>query len=521
MYKLLSLPPNLVADFNEIETTNGQEWFCSSDPIEQKLGSGGGTTWLLQQWMHNRPNMGLGAKKIILHAGGQSRRLPAYAPSGKVLTPIPVFRWARGQHLNQHLLSLQMPLYEKMLQQAPEGLSTLIASGDVYIRAEQPLQAIPQADVVCYGLWVNPELATRHGVFVMDRRAPEVLDFMLQKPSLTELEALSKTHLFLMDIGIWLLSERAVKLLMKRSEGEGANGLRYYDLYSDFGRSLGAHPALNDAELKELSVAILPLPGGEFYHFGTSRELVSSTLAIQNSVYDQRQIMHRKLKPNPAIFVQNAAIDYAFTGANNNIWIENSHVHQAWKLRTAHIITGVPRNDWHLALPDGVCLDIVPLKQGGWAVRPYGYDDAFSGYLASHDTLFLGKAFVHWLAERGISLQAFGTKISDLQAAALFPVVRNVAQMEAVIRWMINEPTLSEGKQLWMEAERLSADEISACADLKALYKQRKQYSKENLTTLADNYERSVFYQLDLEDVAQQYTHFGLPKPALLPDDAP
>ena len=86
-----------------------------------------------------------------------------------------------------------------------------------------------------------------------------------------------------MDIGIWLLSERAVKLLMKRSEGEGANGLRYYDLYSDFGRSLGEHPALNDAELKELSVAILPLPGGEFYHFGTSRELVSSTLAIQNS----------------------------------------------------------------------------------------------------------------------------------------------------------------------------------------------------------------------------------------------
>ena len=521
MYKLLSLPPNLVADFNEIETTNDQEWFCSSDPIEQKLGSGGGTTWLLQQWMHNQPNQGLGAKKIILHAGGQSRRLPAYAPSGKVLTPIPVFRWARGQHLNQHLLSLQMPLYEKMLQQAPDGLSTLIASGDVYIRAEQPLQAIPQADVVCYGLWVNPELATRHGVFVMDRRAPEVLDFMLQKPSLNELEALSKTHLFLMDIGIWLLSERAVKLLMKRSEGEGANGLRYYDLYSDFGRSLGAHPALNDAELKELSVAILPLPGGEFYHFGTSRELVSSTLAIQNSVYDQRQIMHRKLKPNPAIFVQNAAIDYAFTGANSNIWIENSHIHQAWKLRTAHIITGVPRNDWHLALPDGVCLDIVPLKQGGWAVRPYGYDDAFSGHLANHDTLYLGKPFVHWLAERGISLQLFGTKISDLQAAAIFPVVRNVAQMEAVIRWMINEPTLSEGKQLWMEAERLSADEISACADLKALYQQRKQYSKENLSTLATNYERSVFYQLDLEDVAQQYTHFGLPKPALLPDDAP
>lgn len=73
------------------------------------------------------------------------------------------------------------------------------------IRSEKPLQDIPEVDVVCYGLWVNPSLATHHGVFVSDRKSPEVLDFMLQKPSLEELEALSKTHLFLMDIGIWIL----------------------------------------------------------------------------------------------------------------------------------------------------------------------------------------------------------------------------------------------------------------------------------------------------------------------------
>ena len=47
MYKLLSLPPNLVADIYDIETLDKQEWFCSSDPIDKKLGSGGGTTWLL------------------------------------------------------------------------------------------------------------------------------------------------------------------------------------------------------------------------------------------------------------------------------------------------------------------------------------------------------------------------------------------------------------------------------------------------------------------------------------------
>ncbi|WP_157972867.1 hypothetical protein [Aureibaculum luteum] len=39
-------------------------------------------------------------KRILIHAGGQSRRLPGYAPSGKILTPIPVFRWERARSAN-------------------------------------------------------------------------------------------------------------------------------------------------------------------------------------------------------------------------------------------------------------------------------------------------------------------------------------------------------------------------------------------------------------------------------------
>ena len=66
---------------------------------------------------------------------------------------------------------------------------------------------IPEADVVCYGLWVDPALATRHGVFVSDRKSPDQLDFMLQKPTLDELGRLAGTYLFLMDLGVWLLSD--------------------------------------------------------------------------------------------------------------------------------------------------------------------------------------------------------------------------------------------------------------------------------------------------------------------------
>ncbi len=550
MQKLLSLPPNLVSAFHELEKAAADEWFCTSDPVGMKLGSGGGTTWLLEQCFASTAckesaangnhvgeqevlaeqgrvlNRGFkewlsGGKRILLHAGGQSRRLPAYAPSGKILTPIPVFRWARGQRLNQNLLSLQLPLYEKVMERAPQSLRTLIASGDVYIRAEKPLQDIPDADVVCYGLWVDPVLATHHGVFVSDRNSPDSLDFMLQKPSTTVLEDLSKTHLFLMDIGIWLLSDRAVELLMKRSYKEDGEGLKYYDMYSDFGCALGAHPRIEDEELKSLSVAILPLPGGEFYHFGTSRELLSSTLALQNKVYDQRQIMHRKVKPNPAIFVQNAEVRVSLSSDNDDLWVENSCIGRSWKLGSRQIITGVPDNDWRISLPDGVCVDIVPVGEEKWAVRPYGFDDVFKGALDSRSTLFMGRSFVDWLGERELGLDAVDGRKDDLQAASLFPVVGDKREMEVVLRWMVSEPDCEEGKAVWLNASRLSADEISTNANLKREYAQREVFRKENWRQLARNYDKSVFYQLDLADVASDFNRLGLEKPAILPADAP
>ena len=106
-----------------------------------------------------------------------------------------MFRWDADNGLPQNLLSLQLPLYEQIMQKAPDSLHTLIASGDVYIRAGKALQDIPEADVVCYGLWVDPNLAKNHGVFVSSRNTPERLDFMLQKPSVEQLGDLMQNYL--------------------------------------------------------------------------------------------------------------------------------------------------------------------------------------------------------------------------------------------------------------------------------------------------------------------------------------
>lgn len=84
-----------------------------------------------------------------------------------------------------------------------------------------------------------------------------------------------------MDIGIWLLSPRAVRLLMQRC---GWNGTAYargipgdYDLYAQFGLALGRAPLLADPEINSLSVALVNLEGGAFYHLGNTAGLYPPT----------------------------------------------------------------------------------------------------------------------------------------------------------------------------------------------------------------------------------------------------
>lgn len=478
MKKLLSLPPNLVECFHDITNTSHEEWFCTNDPIGSKLGSGGGTTWAVNQ-ARNSGFIAEGERCIILHAGGQSRRLPSYAPSGKILTPIPVFRWKRGQKLSQNLLDLQLPLYQQIMEKAPLCLTTMIVSGDVYIRANEPLQEIPEADVVCYGLWVDPSLAKNHGVFVSRRDNPDQLDHMLQKPSVETLGKLMQKHLFLMDIGIWILSDKALRLLMKHED--------YYDLYSDFGLALGNNPKIEDPELNALKVAILPLPGGEFHHYGTSREMISSTLAVQNSVIDQREIMQKGVKAHPAVFVQNADVKVKFSSENSEIWIENSAVGDKWTISNKNIITGVPENDWTLTLAPEQCIDVIPFGEKQYVARPYGFNDTFKG---------------------------------ELQSTPLFPIVDNTDDLGAVLDWMTGNKENSRGAEVFDKSRKISAEDISSYANLRRLEAQRKAFRALNWPLLAKNHENSVFYQINLNNAADEFKKLGIETPAPLPETA-
>lgn len=545
MKKLLSLPPNVVDKFHALTGASKTEYFTTSDPVGVKLGSGGGTTWLLhkaaaEEGANSFSSWLAKEKRILVHAGGQSRRLPAYAACGKIQLPVPVFRWARGQKLSQTLLDLQLPLYEKIMNAAPSSLRTLIVSGDVFIRTTSPLQPIPEADVVCYGLWVDPSLAKNHGVYFMDRKTPEILDFVLQKPSTQRQAELSHTHLALMDIGIWLLSDRAVEMLNKRSVKHDLNDsisvdkedYRAYDLYSDFGTALGTNPTSVDAELNQLKVVILPLAGGEFYHFGTTPEMISSTTALQNLVLDQRQIIQKGVKVQPSLFTQNSIVHYRLNEQNHNIWIENSWISESLQLTSCNVVTGLPKNDWKLTLAPGQCVDVEADGEQKYILRPYGFNDAFRGNIDLSSTKFLGMGMPEWLSAHNLTHYSLckdclceDCDVVDIQDAPLFPVFNDVEKMGEILAWMLNPSPEGEYNRLcsmyYLSLDRMSADRISSYCNLQRQEEQRREYRRMNIPALAKNYQNSIFYQVNLKDLASIYSEENIPLPEPLPSTAP
>ncbi|GHT44162.1 hypothetical protein FACS189438_2510 [Bacteroidia bacterium] len=269
--------------------------------------------------------------------------------------------------------------------------------------------------------------------------------------------------------------------------------------------------------LKITSLPFRPLKG-EFYHYGTGRELISSTLAVQNLVRDQRAIMHRALKPHPAMFVQNAEVKIALQPSNSELWIENSFIGPRWRLSDKHILTGIPDNDWEMELPSGICIDVLPLRGGGWVARPYGFDDAFRGLPADGQTLFMGKPFGEWASDRHVSVEGFE---GDIQDAAIFPACPSIEELGKALRWMIGRPGGEEGKSIWEKARKLSATALLNQCDLQALAAQRKMFRQRNWPLLADNHEKSVFYQLDLDDAAREFAGGALPLPCPLPENTP
>ncbi|HSU55354.1 MAG TPA: bifunctional fucokinase/fucose-1-phosphate guanylyltransferase [Candidatus Dormibacteraeota bacterium] len=518
---LLTLPAQMAAEFETLENRPRPAWYASCDPPGRPLGSGGGTANLLAEtWQATSPNHSFDqwlhqSRKLVIHGGGQSRRLPAYAATGKLLMPMPVLRWARGQRLDQSLLDLEVPDYSRVLRHASPGVVAMIASGDVVLRFGRDLPPFPEVDVLGLGMWVAPEKAQDFGVFFTRRDRPTELAFFLQKPPASKIRELADRYRFLVDTGMWLLSARAVRVLMERCGWDytkqqfASRAAANYELYAQFGLLLGSAPVGDDAQVNALTSAVVALPEAHFYHFGTSTQIIDSVVELQNFVLDESKIGLTGGTQQPDQITQNSRFEATLRRNENRcLWIENSVVPATWHLASRHVLTGVPQNDWTLRLGEGTCLDFIPVGERDWCIRPYGFTDKFNGSLGEPSTTWLEKPASHWFESRGLSLTACGLdSAADIQCVPLFPILPESNLRGQFVQWLVaaNAEKNPEFAALWQNSPRLSAQETGAKINLRRLYEQRSGLRQACLLPMLKHFRSSVFFRLDLESTARSF----------------
>lgn len=496
-------------------------WFAAADPPGPKLGSGGGTAHLLhaawqaqgsekkfEDWIDT-------VRPLVLHGGGESRRLPAYAPVGKPLIPLPPTFGQPGQRLDRMLIDEQGELLDRLFAHAPAASRVMIASGDVILRYGSPLPPFPEMDVIAIGMHSTVERAVTFGVFFTPADEPGTVSFFLQKPSATTIRGHAAHYRFLLDTGVWLLSRRAVEVLMRKCSWDAevrtfaGNTPSPYEFYAAFGPALGTAPAAPDPEVSGLSCAVIELPDPLFLHFGTSRQLIESAAALTGvSARDSDR------------FVVNARCAAPLDDVST-LWIEGSDIPADWRLAGDHVLTGIPDNDWELHLPRGACLDIVPLGGNGVCLRHYNLDDTFSGTAGDAGTMWMGAPASAWLVRRGIDCADAGIDPDgDIIDAPLFPASAPDDLFGPFVAWLLaHDPDDIPGyREQWLGMRRLSARELRQSFDATQYLEGRHEATRLFLAGWYAADPAGAVNTLDLEAAARLFEHAPGVVPAARPD---
>jgi len=211
-----------------------------ADPPGGRVGTAGSTLWALQRLLDAHGGDAAAffhsQRILLIHAGGESRRLPAYAPEGKLFSPLPI---ASSALLPPVVLDVQLGLFFKYPWRRGE---IVVSSGDAVIDFDTT--CVPEERGSVFGFAKPATLAqgSRHGVFRFDQRRERVLDYFQKAPPavLAREAVLEGSGDCALDIGLVSLAPEAALAFLELGRapaGDGtllealAGGRLRFDLY--------------------------------------------------------------------------------------------------------------------------------------------------------------------------------------------------------------------------------------------------------------------------------------------------
>ena len=433
------------------------QFLVVADPDDRRVGSGGATIHALGVLGKDR-DWWNGHRVLLVHSGGDSRRLPQYSPGGKLFGVLPSRTRPRA---TTTVFDETLALSAAWAERIPNGL--LVASGDVVLRFDANQVKWDRPGVTGVAMRLDAETGSHHGVYVVGA-ADQVYTF-LQKPTPAEVSAAGgvlEDGRVAVDIGLLRFD---AELTAELAELAGFKTLPAVDLYDQITRGLtGQWKPESDAGLfwRELA-RILRAPErpaefhcavveGEFIHAGTThsfRSLAAGSGGILDSV-----IVGACKAGHEAVILE----------------CDLSGSVQAGRGAILHGLTGL---SGPVEVPEDTVVHQLPVEAngGGWVIRVYGVED--DPKQAIENATWFNRPILETLARLGLSNEEIwgAGEERTLWNASLFPVA-TPDEAWACARWMMGYAS-GYGVERWRAAERLSLAVSAACADGKALAEAR------------------------------------------------
>jgi len=507
-------------------------WQVVTDPGGRRVGSGGSTLVVLEEVARDLARQSPKAKSmkdllrghriVVIHSGGDARRLCSYAAQGKVFTPLPC------ETADQHPATLfDLILASLLVTPAPKEGHLLIAAGDVLLTFDAGEVDFTRPGVTGVAYPGTMDRASKHGVYITDRDG-HVVDF-LQKPSEDEASAagaIDAVGRILVDTGLvsvdpatcadWLkmggVTLKSGKVtasktgLIGRIRSGDAPALDLYeqwlmalspkldrDAYLEAMASAKTANQLDPAARKQLETVhdglsgtpftVNVLPYCDFFHVGSSRELLTNLTGLSRTAKQygfanrHRTALADGVQLNDA-FVFNTVIDSPKASLGSGVLLEAVHATEPMTLPGPNVVVGWPGGTKRaVELPSGWGMVCLPIQGGTWATVLFGLDDDFKTSFGAGGT-FGNEPMAAALSRMGLEPTAvFGRDFAErtLWDAKLWTVGK-LDQAWDRARWMTS-PGASPPRG-FAGAKRLSLAELIPQVDHDRLISHRREIQR-------------------------------------------
>ncbi len=514
------------------------------DPQGKRVGSGGATLNVLRYLAEADRSKSEGGSQrnpfvkkriLVIHSGGDSKRVPQYSSLGKLFSPVPrLLPDGRGSTLFDEFIIGMSGVPSRI----SEGM--LVMSGDVLLLFN-PLQIDAQfSGAAAISIKEPVSTGKNHGVFLNDGEG-NVMKFLHKQSeeNLRRMGAVNDHDKVDLDTGAILLSADLMNALYGLISTDGVtdadkfsafvNERARISFYGDFLYPLAKASSLEQyyrekpegdytPELREcrskiweaispFSLKLLCLSPAKFIHFGTTRELLR-LMVDEISDYEFLDWKAKVLSKTGEGEEYASYLSYVGkeTQVAPNAYLECSFILGESRIGEGSIISHLRLQN--VTVPDGVVIHGLPLTGGRFVVRIYGVTDNPKDSF-SEGVSFLQSSLEEFVQTYQIDprkLWKEGTS-RDLWNASLYPVCDS---MEEAAAWAMRlYRMVCEGDaacfEEWLSVERTSLCESFGNADMdKVISWQNELENCIICRKLVDKLSQGQYYKEALEVLGQR-----------------